>query len=368
MKGGIRWKEGADTCIFKPSVACKEDPVKYPSDIPNKISRVVPNDAPDLKNESIIKDTFPELAKRGIISVYETKCTPKFIATNLTSSPSIRVYGPCKSIINESSYVNMITPEYTDTFGNYIEIKHGGILIGFQRAIELLRGAICAAIELVPDNGIWVIHGDLHLDNVLIKQELDSKTPASATYTALADWGRTILFKSSKFNSIHAGLEQYLHLLSDLFGPFYTYGDLANNPGVKGGRYKQFSLRVLYQLNLFMQKYTSGGLTEAILKDTLKVLRGYMVYVLLKQVYLQYRKPFPAWLQSVLETNSQKELADLINANLPKIRDEDYYTKRFVLNEALPPPADKPLFINLGGRRKIRKTRRQKRRSTRKRI
>lgn len=358
MKGGLQWKEGSDTCIFKPSVACKEDPITYPSDIPNMISRVVKKTEPDIANEKLIRDNFPDLVKRGIVSVFQTECTPQFIEGNRNVSNSITYSGPCMKRPASVYLSNLITPEYTDSFRSYIKTNN----IGSLRAIQLLRGAICAAIELVPDNKVWVIHGDLHLNNVLVKQDLEAKERESQTYTALADWGRMITFNSADVESVYYGLARFLHLQSMKFGPFSSYKKILDDPGIRSGRYTQYSGTLLTALHNFMVAYEAGSMTDALFKKTLAVLRGFMPYILTKQLLAYYRKNM-SWTK-MMELNSQQELIDFVNEKLPKLVGEDYYSKRFVNKETRTYPSE-PLSLNLGGGKQKtgkRKTRKQKRR------
>jgi hypothetical protein len=367
----MRWKQGSDTCVFKPSVGCQDGAA--PGNLPGMISRVVEEGSIDVETESRLKESFPDLAKRGLITVYTQACTPAFSTTNLNWGEMLSHSGACDLKSPHDTYTNLITTEYTNDYYSFVRGKGlGGIKIGPERGLELLRGALCAAVALVPDNGTWGIHGDLHLGNVLIKQDLDSKDRASQSYTSLADWGRSLTFDSTSMDSVFTALHKYLHIQKYAWDDsFESFEDMANEEGVRTGQYLQYSGGVFLRLHVFHKKYIRGGrgLTKAVFQDALGALRGWMVYVLLKQYYKVYGIPYPSWIAAVVTQKSQAGLIAHLNANLPKIAGEDYYSERFLENRPLPVVPSPIPAINLGGgKRKTKRNLKRKQRTLRKRI
>ena len=333
------------------------------------ISRVVAEGSTDVETEAYLKETFPVLAKRGLITVFSKACTPAFSASNLNWDESLRHDGACNLRSPHDTYTNLITTEYTNDYYTFLKgAGRNGFKLGPERGLELLRGALCAAVALVPDNGTWGIHGDLHLGNVLVKQDLDSTERSSQSYTSLADWGRSLTFDSTSMDSLFTALHKYLHLQAYLWDDrFRSFEDMANEEGVRTGQYLQYSGGVFMRLHVFHTKYTRGGrgLTQAVFQDALRALRGWMVYVLLKQYSNVYRIPYPHWIGMVVTQKSQADLITLLNTNLPKVAGEDYYSERFVENRPLPVVLTPIPAINLGGGRR---TTRRRRRTLRKRI
>jgi hypothetical protein len=358
LKGGMRWKQGSDTCVFKPSLACKDG--RAPANLPGMLSRVVETGSPDIQTETQLRELFPKLVKRGLITVHVQACTPEFSSKNLEWAPNLNTSGSCRLPGYTSSYINLITPEYTGNLYSYlIGTQRNSFKIGKQRALEVLRGAICAAVALVPDNKRWVIHGDLHFGNVLVKREFDSKTPSSQTYTSLADWGRSITFDSGNVNSVFDGLTKYLSLQSSLWKDFDSFLDMAKEPGVQAGTFPQYSVSVFHMVNAFHSNHEDHRATVQDFELALAALRGWMVYSLLKQYNLYYGLPQPSWLPSLLQTKTQQQLITILNTRLPKISGEDYYSVRFLENQPIPLVLSPVPAINLGGgTRRTRNTKR----------
>ena len=325
--------------------------------------------SPDLRFETILRTSFPQLVNRGIVSVYSKACTPTFSATNYNSAPNLPNQGECELFYPPNQYDNLITPMYTDNYYSYIHrTSHNGHTIESKRGLELLRGAVCATAALVPDGGVWVVHADLHLGNVLVKQDLAAKTAASQTFTSLADWGRAITFDSSSPESVFNGLKQYLADMRKVWAHFKSFDEMANEEGIRTGVYLQFSIRVLQALHTFYSKGQTRPLTVEDLEEVLPWLRGWMVYVLLKQYYLTFRLAVPGWLDSLFTVRTHRDLLSLMNRHLPTIHGEPYCSERFLENRPLritptPTPA-----INLGGGRRYTKKTRKAKRSSRKRV
>jgi hypothetical protein len=331
VKGGARWRQGADTCVLKPNAACKEDPVGFPRNMPNMISRIVQRNTYDVLFESLIKTNFPSLVERGLVVVYTKACSPVYAPDNLKIAPNINPGSTC--IYLDPGDLNLITPEYSDTYYNWLVKKHNGKVIQFERARELLRGAICAAIDLVPDSTQWVIHGDLHMNNILVKQDLYSRPPIPTTVTALADWGRTIAFNPYEMDSVYEGLKRYLKIQSHKFGPFYNYFELISHPNVAAGQVPQISVSVFYTVHEWMSFFERGYLSSTKFTTMMGALRGFMVYTLMKQLYVHYKLPYPPNLTELLTTKSQLELIEKVNSIVPPIVGEPYYKKDFAKAE-----------------------------------
>jgi hypothetical protein len=283
-------------------------------------------------------------------------CTPQFLDSNLTGSLSPR--GPCSKLVSKNVgdlYSNLLTAEYTDTFVKYSTQINP---LSLDEAIILLRGAITAAVELVPDNGPWIIHGDLHFGNVLVKKDIGFEP-----YTGIGDWGRTIIISDPKnAESIDNGLTKYLTQMSALFGPFDTfsspnpiYKPMSRFPPIASGRQAQYSLTVLDSMQAVLAFIDDHNI---IIKEGMARIRGWMVYVLLKQLYILYRQYPPFWIQSVLDQPSQEELRFLLNNGLPSIQGEPYLSKSYTatkVKSSKPPRSLINLVPSSGGNRKTRK-------------
>ena len=116
MTGGKKWRAGADTCVFKPQVACKDNSTPIELRGEGYVSRVVKKGLEDQATEEFIRTHFPDLVKAGIINVQLHSCTPKFRSSNLQYAEdrrpgNIPTCGPIDSS-NEDDYINMITKEY----------------------------------------------------------------------------------------------------------------------------------------------------------------------------------------------------------------------------------------------------------------
>ncbi len=404
MKGGVRWKEGADTCVFKPSVACamKEDDgtpklnasgamipnPNRPAAIKGMISRIVPSDSLDYKTETIIRNLlyFQDLIKLGYVSTYWSACPPIFNAddknfgNNISSSE-----GPC-GLLNDTAlkypedFKNLITKEYDATLKDYIKSNS----LNEHQTLELLRGAIIAAVTLVPDDGVWVVHGDLHYFNIYVASSgggaVGAGAGASQIHSGIADWGRSIVFHSKRLHydiedkgipSLLNALRKYLQIQADAFGASWTTYEefLASLEDLSQETppliYDHLSFSVLGKINTLFDEL--GGMTDETepsaeaLEEGMAALRGWMVYAILKKYYLNYNLEIPDWLFSLLQTKNQQGLIDIVNTNLPKIHGEDYYNlPRIDISKY-----SKPKTTTGGRRRKTKKQKRKQKKQTR---
>ena len=98
QKGGLKWKQGADGCIFKPSVLCKGATHENP---PNTISKVVPKGSIDEYVESVISSRFRNVVDGKGVLIASQRCTPEFSFVNDWESKTIQAAKkntPCKTI------------------------------------------------------------------------------------------------------------------------------------------------------------------------------------------------------------------------------------------------------------------------------
>lgn len=336
MKGSGRWKEGTETCVFKPSVACVENFDTYPSGMPGKISRLMEKNVKDIEIEQFLKEHFSHLVKRGFLAVMDIACTPRFKKSNIRS-PLLSQDGPCSKIKETKegkvtgNFVNLITTEYTADVDNYLKYQQNNIFFGMLGATMLFRGAICAAIDLVPDDKPWVIHFDLHSKNVLV---MDGPVP----YTALADWGRAFIIDIRNPKDIFWALHFFLLELRKKYSQdsSFEYKQLAQAETTQ--TYLQFVPKVIESMDKLYNEYRDLGLALNKGKATVDPkepaitgLRGLMVFILVRALFVSYfpSRKLPEWLDSLLKQTSQAGLIQVINAHLPKINGEEYYTKEF---------------------------------------
>ncbi len=265
-KGAAEWRQGADTCVLDVSVGCKNNP-SVKREKPGYVSRIVPKGSEDATTEQMIQNAFPEMVKNGLLCVSEDQCTPKFESyRNLREAKYTS--GPCSKITKEyqdagkknlytihqgnveDKYVNLITKKYDGSFADYLKSKSSTTIL---EAFKVLRGVMNAAVALVPDNSpSWVIHGDLHQGNILYKA---SGGPDGGEYTAIADWGRSILIPN-----INKPQEVYDILNKYKFG-FDQFAE--------GNGYAQLPFFVMNKINLFLQNPNDQSYEDAV--DVLRV-------------------------------------------------------------------------------------------------
>ena len=190
QKGGERWRQGADGCIFKPPVACQSESgaISFnPST--NTVSKIMPKGSVDERVEEIIEKHFPHVVARKGVLIAKKRCTPLFISRNLPFNPSINQSNstlPCMSINTNKpqKYTNFVLEEYGSDF------KRAFGNSGVDDILVYIQNALNAAVALVPDNGPWILGFDFHLGNILVKRE------GNEIISSLADWGRTIIVEN----------------------------------------------------------------------------------------------------------------------------------------------------------------------------
>jgi hypothetical protein len=206
QKGGLKWKQGADGCIFKPSVLCKGATHENP---PNTISKVVPKGSIDEYVESVISSRFRNVVDGKGVLIASQRCTPEFSFVNDWESKTIQAAKkntPCKTIDTKHPdlYTNFVIERYDTDFFSAVNPPAIGtappVQLDLLSTLKLLRRSLNAAVALVPDDGPWVIGLDFHIGNILVK--LDAEP-----FSSLADWGRTLIIQDpNDLNSIRAGL------------------------------------------------------------------------------------------------------------------------------------------------------------------
>ncbi len=215
QKGGLKWKQGADGCIFKPSVLCKGATHENP---PNTISKVVPKGSIDEYVESVISSRFRNVVEGKGVLIASQRCTPDFSPVNDWQSEPIEVAKkntPCKTIDTNHPdlYTNFVIERYDTDFFSAVNPPAIGtappVQLDLLSTLKLLRRALNAAVALVPDDGPWVIGLDFHIGNILV--ELDAEP-----FSSLADWGRTLIIENpNDLNSIRAGLRNAAEMFMD---------------------------------------------------------------------------------------------------------------------------------------------------------
>lgn len=190
--GANLWREGMDTCVLNRSVGCLEDDT--PRNMDGFISRIVKKGSLDAENESNLRRLYPGLVERGLLAIAIHQCTPKFFEQNRKQAANslLKNTGPCKRLHNSadtSQFLNLITTRYDMSLYEYLT-SHPDVLSDTTKLFATLRGALNALTAMVSDDSTeWMIHGDLHLDNVFVKL---TGGPDGGVFTALGDWGRAI--------------------------------------------------------------------------------------------------------------------------------------------------------------------------------
>jgi hypothetical protein len=95
----------------------------------------------------------------------------------------------------------MISERAGDAFADF---KSG---VPIREAFLMFQNAMSAAVELVPDAGPWIIHTDLHGNNIL----QSSKNTASVKFM-LHDWGRSLVIADPTTpQGITSGIQEFIN-------------------------------------------------------------------------------------------------------------------------------------------------------------
>lgn len=360
MKGGEKWEQGSDGCIFKPSVACKNDNTANP---PNTVSKLILKDSIDEKVENFIAVHFPHVVKGKGVLIAEKRCEPEFKDTNLVVSaqnPSLKKNGePCAKITSTtdtSLYTNFIYEEYDKSLFDAVYFE------SIDDTLKVLCRALNAAVALVPDDGPWIIGLDFHTGNILVKTENPPDKTDKKPYSSLADWGRTLIIENPHdFSSIQKGIKETFEALkkmkevSDTFLS-YAQGEKAN--------YNQFGIVVRRALNSLLSAKETDP-TNKINKNIVRansiygILRSCNQYTPLKEFKktftkndgTQETKTLQDLSDEILNTTSQQDIVSTINK---------YFGANYIDLNAFFPKTTR------GGKRKTKKAlKKSKKRKTR---
>lgn len=207
QRGGKKWKEGVDGCIFYPAVSCQGDSPTSIADM-DKVSKIIPKDSVDERVENFIATHFPHVVEGKGVLIAERRCTPQFktsdliIPLHMVRNPT----SPCKLLQDTKPelYTNFVTEKYDDK--NYYQtVQEEPYKSDNDLKLKLLRRALNAAVALVPDSGPWVLGFDFHIGNILVMS-------GAEPYSSLADWGRTIIIENPNDPvSIRRGIRQGMY-------------------------------------------------------------------------------------------------------------------------------------------------------------
>ena len=214
--GAGPWRQGADTCIFNPALACTDN--KGHRYGPEYVSRVTNPQDTALRVETVLKTEYSGLVDLGWVTAYEHKCTPFYEPEDAQYTDSFKDKylrpmrrgqrehppGACETKVKAKNMlgisalqVNLISKRVGQEFADLHTSR-----FDVRKCIEELRHAFSAAVALVPDTGTWIINTDMHAGNILMN-ETHGKF-------MLHDWGRSILIENAQLDSqIVAGIKSF---------------------------------------------------------------------------------------------------------------------------------------------------------------
>ena len=324
ISGKGRWKSGADTCVFKPVVACTDG--RTPSGKKEDyVSRIVERNSSDAAFEEILRTNFPLLTKHRLISVSELACTPSYVQSdkdiilNSFRQPYIddNIQQGCSSkgikgpyLGNPQRQLNLVTP----LFGPSLT-SNGFYGWTFDKRVKSLKSALFASVCLVPDKGPWVVHLDLHMGNVLTTLEphkLENVDFGMATFTfdgvtsnsAISDWGRVLVFKSLDDATVIQNLKE----LSNFFMyPYARYANMIQHP--------------LEAMTLLDRAISEASARSRVSPSGKNGIRGLVPYTLFYQSVYDTGKRYigprdeeiKALLSALLTTENQKDLMTAVS-------------------------------------------------------
>jgi hypothetical protein len=173
--------------------------------------------------------------------------------------------------------------------------------------VRLMKQALQTAVDMVPDEGPWIVHADCHLGNVLL----------GGGQAVLSDWGRTVIIENpADIGSVRKGVKEWLvsiewlgltpimsngRFITALVGSLHSPREYPQHPHV-----------VLDDigLNLFMADVSKQETAR-------QAIRGWLVYVLVAQAFgIQH----PAFLTTTSQSDLQAKLdATLASTELPTV-------------------------------------------------
>jgi hypothetical protein len=295
-RGGRKTFQGMDTCVYLPAVRCEGQAERTP----NSVSRVKRNEDAeyDIQVEGRLRQYFPQLVENGSITVNSRVCRPNF--QDEDGDPAherIQGDGGCSRVNPEhpgvdERYQNLVTPLRE---GNFNDLNK-------EERRQCVRDVIQAAIELVPDNGPWIIHGDAHLGNIMFYNHEGQR------HSTLADWGRVIMiFNPRDFQGVRLGIKEHaIHHLQGL-NQHSSWDQIAD------AMYAFYSPEAAHnRVPLYVTDAIYRGIRDASSQDQktrcTKALRGMMVYVLVREMYGEI-----AGRHQLFECNTQDELRNVTN-------------------------------------------------------
>lgn len=310
--GGAMWRQGEDACIFKPVVKCAGDSKSYGD---GYISRITNKKDDGFKIEDVINNKFKALSKSGWVATYVKSCKPEYTEDDMrkdgefdTRYPQTHK-GECNKLINKSSEerkddVNLIYKQLGSTLTE-INTK----AISLETAFTELQHAFSTVIELIPDSGPWLIHTDLHTDNILYNTE-------SHKYI-LNDWGRTLIIDDP------TSLTKSAKNVVDFLDKFYPFLKTKAFPEV-------FQIPKPFAV-LLRSVYRKGTITE----QELRGLRIWPIIVLFKTAFYMARKRdrSSTFITKLIEDGMNREdIRKQVDIIVSSLAGEDEYIQNVLLS------------------------------------
>lgn len=308
-----------DTCVFKPAVRCVGEPDRREgvSRIRNKIVG-----ERDTLIETKLREAFPALVEARAVSVYSHMCTPEYDGEDaLDQVPGMIRNGGCEKLGEivpgaNPSHQNFITTQFQGTLNGYLVPPPEGVPNNdrIRNWKSLLAYATRAAVDLVPDDGPWIIHADCHFGNVLWRVRADG-----VAATSLGDWGRAILIEDPKdIVSVQKGIREWVGSLGYL-------GTLADAPPDRIAAAISRLRNIPQHPRPIINHLVRLVLDRTISREAdLAALRGWVLYVLITQMmnFLPDGDPVvkPETINALLTAPNQEALREYRRAILAPVR------------------------------------------------
>jgi hypothetical protein len=303
--GMAQWREGVDTCVFNPAVRCVGEPERREG-----VSRIRNKDvgARDTLIETKLREAFPALVEAMAVSVYSHTCTPEYDAEDARDDvPGMIRSGGCERLGEivpgpNPEHQNFITAKFQGSLNAYLVPEGVPNNDRIRDWKSLLAYATRAAVDLVPDDGPWIIHADCHFGNVLWRSRYDG-----VVVTSLGDWGRAILIEDpNDINSVRKGIREWVGSLGYLQTPADSTPNKIAAAISRLRPMSQHPRRILTHLAILM-------IDRPISREAdLAALRGWVLYVLISQMmnYLPEGDPVvePEALNALLTAPNQAAL------------------------------------------------------------